>query len=124
MAAMLHCRSVGPAIGIAILMTVAADGEARPIVIAHRGASGYLPEHTLMAYAIAIEQGADFIEGDGVISRAVCSSRAMKTRLRGTTMPPSVSNSPAAGSRGLQKLFVDYNDILSTGNGHFPRSDV
>ncbi|HEU4961333.1 MAG TPA: glycerophosphodiester phosphodiesterase [Sphingomonas sp.] len=36
----------------------------RPIVIAHRGASGHRPEHTLAAYALAIEQGADFIEPD------------------------------------------------------------
>lgn len=35
-----------------------------PIVIAHRGASGYLPEHTLEAYALAIALGADFIEPD------------------------------------------------------------
>ena len=35
-----------------------------PIVIAHRGASGYRPEHTLAAYELAIEQGADFIEPD------------------------------------------------------------
>lgn len=37
---------------------------ARPIVIAHRGASGYRPEHTLASYRLAIEQGADFIEPD------------------------------------------------------------
>lgn len=36
----------------------------RPIVIAHRGASGYCPEHTLASYRLAIEQGADFIEPD------------------------------------------------------------
>ena len=40
-----------------------------PIVIAHRGASGYLPEHTLAAYALAIGQGADFIEPDVVPTR-------------------------------------------------------
>jgi glycerophosphoryl diester phosphodiesterase len=40
-----------------------------PIVIAHRGASGYLPEHTLPAYLIAIEQGADFIEPDLVMTK-------------------------------------------------------
>jgi len=34
------------------------------IVIAHRGASGYRPEHTLEAYRLAIRQGADFIEPD------------------------------------------------------------
>lgn len=35
-----------------------------PLVIAHRGASGTLPEHTLEAYQLAIELGADFIEPD------------------------------------------------------------
>jgi glycerophosphoryl diester phosphodiesterase len=37
-------------------------------VIAHRGASGLLPEHTLAGYALAIEQGADVIEPDLVAS--------------------------------------------------------
>jgi len=41
----------------------------RPIVIAHRGASGYLPEHTLAAYAVAMLQGADFIEPDLVMTQ-------------------------------------------------------
>ena len=40
-----------------------------PIVIAHRGASGYLPEHTLAAYELAIDLGADFIEPDLVITK-------------------------------------------------------
>jgi glycerophosphoryl diester phosphodiesterase len=38
--------------------------ESKPIVIAHRGASGLRPEHTLAAYELAIAQGADFIEPD------------------------------------------------------------
>lgn len=42
----------------------AAPLSAPPILIAHRGASGERPEHTLSAYALAIEQGADFIEPD------------------------------------------------------------
>ncbi len=42
---------------------------APPIVIAHRGASADRPEHTLTAYALAIEQGADFIEPDLVSTR-------------------------------------------------------
>lgn len=37
--------------------------------IAHRGASGYVPEHTLGAYALAITMGADFIEPDLVITK-------------------------------------------------------
>mgnify|MGYP000029104254 FL=1 len=44
------------------------DGRA-PLLIAHRGASGYRPEHTLEAYALGIEQGADFIEPDLVLSK-------------------------------------------------------
>lgn len=44
------------------------DG-ARPVVIAHRGASGILPEHTLEGYRLAIELGADFIEPDLVMTR-------------------------------------------------------
>ncbi len=40
-----------------------------PQVIAHRGASGYLPEHTLEAVTLAYIQGADFIEQDVVLSK-------------------------------------------------------
>ncbi|WP_211365517.1 glycerophosphodiester phosphodiesterase [Polyangium fumosum] len=43
-------------------------GEA-PLVTGHRGASGYLPEHTLESYTLAIEQGADFIEPDLVATK-------------------------------------------------------
>jgi glycerophosphoryl diester phosphodiesterase len=39
------------------------------LVIAHRGASGYRPEHTLAAYELAIDQGADYIEPDLVMTR-------------------------------------------------------
>jgi glycerophosphoryl diester phosphodiesterase len=40
-----------------------------PLVIAHRGASGDRPEHTIEAYSLAIDQGADFIEPDLVPTR-------------------------------------------------------
>lgn len=40
-----------------------------PRVIAHRGASGYLPEHTLAGYALAAQQGADVLEPDLLPSR-------------------------------------------------------
>ena len=45
------------------------DRPRRPIVIAHRGASGERPEHTLMAYRLAIQEGADFIEPDLVLTK-------------------------------------------------------
>jgi len=42
---------------------------AAPIIIGHRGASGYRPEHTLEGYALAIAQGANFIEPDLVMTK-------------------------------------------------------
>jgi glycerophosphoryl diester phosphodiesterase len=41
----------------------------RPLVIAHRGASGYRPEHTLAAYELGARMGADYIEPDLVITK-------------------------------------------------------
>jgi len=44
------------------------DGSA-PLVIGHRGASGYRPEHTLESYLLAIQQGANYIEPDLVMTK-------------------------------------------------------
>jgi glycerophosphoryl diester phosphodiesterase len=55
-----------------ILLLTALFAQAQPIartVIAHRGASGHLPEHTLEAVAMAHALGADYIEQDVVLSR-------------------------------------------------------
>lgn len=46
-----------------------ASSNAKKLVIAHRGASGYLPEHTLAAKAMAYAQGADYIEQDLVMTK-------------------------------------------------------
>jgi glycerophosphoryl diester phosphodiesterase len=46
-----------------------AAGSRRPLLIAHRGASGERPEHTLEAYRLAVEQGADFLEPDLVATK-------------------------------------------------------
>lgn len=40
-----------------------------PLVIGHRGACGYRPDHTLASYQLAIDQGADFVEPDLVITK-------------------------------------------------------
>ncbi len=40
-----------------------------PFLIGHRGACGYVPEHTLQSYFLAMEQGADFVEPDLVMTR-------------------------------------------------------
>ncbi len=41
----------------------------RPLIIGHRGASGYRPEHTIEAYSLAIEMGVDYIEPDLVSTK-------------------------------------------------------
>ncbi len=63
----LSCQSTGQNRETGGVRTVRPDSI--PIVIAHRGASGYVPEHTLAAYATAAEQGADYIELDLVSTR-------------------------------------------------------
>ncbi|MCP4645658.1 MAG: glycerophosphodiester phosphodiesterase [bacterium] len=54
---------------LCVLTTAAGVHAADKIVIAHRGASGYLPEHTLEAYAMAYALGADYIEPDLVMTK-------------------------------------------------------
>jgi glycerophosphoryl diester phosphodiesterase len=44
-------------------------GRGRPLLVAHRGASAYAPEHTLAAYRLALEQSADFVEQDLQLTR-------------------------------------------------------
>jgi glycerophosphoryl diester phosphodiesterase len=56
-----------------------------PIVIGHRGASGELPEHTLEAYKLAIERGADFIEPDLVSTKDGVLIARHEPTLGGTT---------------------------------------
>ena len=54
---------------LALLSCTAASASPDKLVIAHRGASGYLPEHTLAAKAMAYAMGADYIEQDVVMSK-------------------------------------------------------
>jgi glycerophosphoryl diester phosphodiesterase len=49
--------------------TAAARDQPHPLVIGHRGAAGYLPDHTLPGYALAIKLGADYIEPDLVSTK-------------------------------------------------------
>ena len=66
-------------------MTGAVEPAAHPIVIAHRGASGYRPEHTLASYELAIEQGADFIEPDLVSTKDGVLVARHENEIGGTT---------------------------------------
>ncbi|MEJ0005875.1 MAG: glycerophosphodiester phosphodiesterase [Steroidobacteraceae bacterium] len=56
-----------------------------PVIIGHRGASGYAPEHTLAAYFLAIQQGADFIEPDLVSTRDGVLVARHENEIGGTT---------------------------------------
>ena len=80
--------------------TIAADDDerrpARPLVIGHRGASGYLPEHTLAAYQLAILRGADFIEPDLVSSKDGVLIARHEINIKDTT---DVANHPEFASR-------------------------
>ena len=62
-----------------------AGDAARPLIIAHRGASGDRPEHTLAAYELAIDKGADFIEPDLVATKDLVLVARHENELSGTT---------------------------------------
>ncbi|MEO0642424.1 MAG: glycerophosphodiester phosphodiesterase family protein, partial [Pseudomonadota bacterium] len=62
-----------------------AQANGRPLIIAHRGASGERPEHTLAAYERAIDQGADYIEPDLVVTKDLQLVARHENELSGTT---------------------------------------
>ena len=73
----------------------------RPIIIAHRGASGLRPEHTLASYRLAIAQGADFIEPDLVVTRDGVLVCRHENEISGTT---NVADHPEFTDRRRQKV--------------------
>jgi glycerophosphoryl diester phosphodiesterase len=72
----------------------------RPVVIAHRGASGERPEHTLSAYRLAAEQGADYVELDVVMTRDGVLVCRHENELSGTT---DIANHAAFAERRKEK---------------------
>jgi hypothetical protein len=56
-----------------------------PLVIGHRGASGTFPEHTLESYKAAIDQGADYVEPDLVLTKDGVMIARHEPMLGGTT---------------------------------------
>jgi glycerophosphoryl diester phosphodiesterase len=64
----LASRAVLLSAGV-LLLVLPATALAEPLVIGHRGASGYRPEHTLAAYTLAARMGADYIEPDLVATK-------------------------------------------------------
>ena len=72
-----------------------------PLVIAHRGASGYRPEHTLAAYALAIRLGADYIEPDLVSTKDGILVARHENEISGTT---DVASHPDFADRRAAKV--------------------
>lgn len=72
----------------------------KPLIIAHRGASGERPEHTLDAYRLAIDQGADVIEPDLVSTKDGVLICRHENEISGTT---DVGTIPKWASRKTTK---------------------
>src|SRR4051812_37397168 len=70
-----RCTTLAAVVVLVLLGALAAAGAAsaqraaRPLVIGHRGAPAYRPEHTLASYRLAIAMGADYIEPDLVATK-------------------------------------------------------
>jgi glycerophosphoryl diester phosphodiesterase len=78
----------------------ASHGDKAPIVIGHRGASGYRPEHTLAAYELAIDMGADYIEPDLVSTKDGVLVARHENDITGTT---DVASHPEFADRKATK---------------------
>jgi len=85
-----------------------------PLVIGHRGASGYRPEHTLASYELAARMGADYIEPDVVTTKDGVLVVRHEPEISGTT---NVADHPEFASKKTTKLL----DGVST-TGCSPRT--
>ncbi|TAJ71047.1 MAG: glycerophosphodiester phosphodiesterase [Phenylobacterium sp.] len=98
---MTMTRRTLTALGLAATAMPAAAKPKTPIVIAHRGASGERPEHTLMAYRLAISEGADFIEPDLVATKDGHLVVRHENEIAGTT---DVASRPEFARRKAEKV--------------------
>nr|WP_069065907.1 glycerophosphodiester phosphodiesterase [Sphingobium sp. RAC03] len=89
-------------IGLLLLMSLIPLYAARadPLIIAHRGASGERPEHTLASYERAIDQGADYIEPDLVLTKDGVLVARHENEIGGTT---DVADHPEFADRKTSK---------------------
>lgn len=86
--------------GQSVPMPSVSPSLSRPIVIAHRGASGFRPEHTLAGYELAIDQGADVIEPDLVPTKDDILVARHENEISGTT---NVADHPEFAGRRTTK---------------------
>lgn len=86
---------------VLMLASLPAMTAEKPVVIGHRGASGYMPEHTLPTYFVAIQQGADYIEPDLVFTRDGVLVARHENEIGGTT---DVATRPEFAERRTTKV--------------------
>jgi glycerophosphoryl diester phosphodiesterase len=98
---MITRRTLAAASAAFVAAPAFAQPKGKPIVIAHRGASGERPEHTIMAYRLAIEEGCDFIEPDLVCTKDGHLVVRHENEIAGTT---DVASRPEFAARKTEKL--------------------
>ncbi len=116
---LIHNRTLLAAALLAMLGMQAADASPRPpmkttpLVIGHRGTPGYRPDHTLEGYTLAIEQGADFIEPDLVLSKDGRMIARHEPMIGGTT---DVASHPEFANRKVKRMVdgVEYDDWFAS----------
>lgn len=113
-------RRIALVLGSLLLACATTAGTPGPIVIAHRGASGERPEHTLAAYALAIEQGADFIEADLVPTRDGHLVARHENELSGTT---DVARRPEFAARRTTKT-IDGREVTGWFSEDFTLAEI
>ena len=104
----MNPRRIAATATLAVVAVLAPAGTATaqdlgddPIVIGHRGASGYVPEHTLAAYKLAVKQGADYIEPDLVSTKDGVLVARHENEISGTT---DVEDRPEFADRRTTKM--------------------
>jgi len=114
----LSSKFVLSALSLSIIMGVspaeaAPPMDKYPIVIGHRGASGYRPEHTLESYTLAIEMGADFIEPDLVLTKDGYMVARHEPMIGATT---DVADHPEYADRKTKRMVdgIEYEDWFVT----------
>ncbi len=108
----LGALTAGASVVAATVPATASAAPARPgrsLVVGHRGASGYRPEHTLASYELAARMGADFIEPDLVATRDHVLVARHEPEIGGTT---DVASRPEFASR---RRTVDLDGVPVTG---------
>jgi len=98
---------------LAVQRAVGVTRPTKKILVAHRGASAYAPEHTLEAYRLAIEQGADFVEQDLQVTRDGVLVCLHDTTLERTTdveevFPERFSEESSSGQRVKRWHVADF----------------